>query len=166
MRATVPPIAADVTITEWMANPAVVSDTTAEWFEVHFASAVDLNGLQLGKAVGPPLNVTTTLSNAACLSVPADSYVVFARSLDLTANGGLPDTNIFLGNIPLTNGGDSIFVAIGDVVLDTISFVASATGASTQVDSIGATCTSTEPYGPLANGNLGSPGLANTIPCP
>lgn len=163
MRATVPPVAADVTITEWLANPAG-SDTNAEWFEVHFANAVDLNGLQLGKNVGPPLNVTTTLSDAACLAVPADTYAVFARSLNEVDNGGLPDTNIFLGSIPLTNGGDSIFVAIGDVVLDTITFVGSTDGASTQVDSVGGRCDGTVDYGTLTN--LGTPGGENTLTCP
>jgi len=163
MRATVPPIAADVTITEWMANPDVVSDTDAEWFEVHFASAVDLNGLQLGKIVGPPPTVITTLSDAACLSIPADTYVVFGRDADILLNGGLPDTNFFLGNISLVNSSGSIFVAIGDVILSTIDYVGSAAGASTQVDNAGLCCEGTDLYGPPANDNLGTPGGANNV---
>lgn len=163
MRATVPPVAADVTITEWMANPDVVSDTDAEWFEVHFASAVDLNGLQLGKIVGPPPTVITTLSDAACLSIPADTYVVFGRDADILLNGGLPDTNFFLGNISLVNGSGSIFVAIGDVILSTIDYVGSAAGASTQVDTGGLCCEGTDLYGPIGNDNLGTPGGANNV---
>jgi hypothetical protein len=163
MRATVPPVAGDVTITEWMANPEGVADAKGEWFEVHFDSAVDLNGLQLGKIVGPPPTVITTLSDAACLSVPADTYVVFARDLVTVDNGGLPDTNIFLGNISLVNGSGSIFVAIGDVILSTIDYVGSTAGASTQVDSGGLCCEGTDLYGPAIDDNLGTPGGANNI---
>ncbi len=163
MRATVPPIAADVTITEWMPNPNAVLDGPGEWFEVHFASAVDLNGLQIGKDDGPPPNVSATLSSADCISIPADTFVVFARNVDPLVNGGLPDTNIFLSGISLTNGSDSIFVAISDAVLDAIDYVGSNDGASTQVDSVGATCPGTDAYG---DGDLGTPGGANVTTCP
>jgi hypothetical protein len=165
MRATVPPLAADVTITEFMPNPDVVTDANGEWFEVHFAADADLNGLQLGKDIGPPLNPTVTLSDANCLSVAADTYVVFARNIDPLENGGLPQTNIFLANIPLTNGGDSIFVAIADTLLDSVTYNASTAGASTQIDSVGATCNGTDVYGEVANNNLGTPGAANNT-CP
>ncbi len=167
LRATVPPIAADVTITEWMADPEgkdsqdmTISDANAEWFEVHFASAVDLNGLQLGKVVDP-FNAITTLEDSNCLAIPADTYVVFARNLDQDLNAGLPDTDIFLGGISLVNTGGSIFVAIGDVVLDAITYVGSTKAASTQVDAAGLCCEGTDIYGPSANGNLGKPGLPN-----
>jgi hypothetical protein len=165
LRATVPPLAADVTITEWMPNPQGVSDANGEWFEVHFAAAADLNGLQLGKDSGPPLNVTTTLSDANCLSVAADTYVVFARNTNTLENGGLPDTNIFASGISLTNGGDSIFVAIADALLDEITYAASTQGASTQVDSVGGTCDGTNVYDAV-NTNLGTPGAANVANCP
>jgi hypothetical protein len=89
--------------------------------------------------------------------------VVFGRNADLGLNGGLPDTNFFLGNISLVNGSGTIFVAIGDVILSTIDYVGSAAGASTQVDSGGLCCEGTDLYGPIANDNLGTPGGANNI---
>ncbi len=167
LRATNPPLAADVRITEFMPNPAAVSDTNGEWFEVHFAAAADLNGLQLGKESDPDLVVTTTLDDVQCLTVAADTYVVFARKTDVTINGGLPEMNIFLSGISLGQTASAtfnLFVAIGDVLLDTASYVGNETssGVARQIDSVDAVCDATAPYG---DGDLGTPGLANGT-CP
>ncbi|MBL4632820.1 MAG: lamin tail domain-containing protein [Kofleriaceae bacterium] len=164
LRPTVAPVIGDVTITEFMANPAAVPDSDGEWFEVHFAQAVDLNGLQLGK-IFDPLTVVTTLDEVNCISVPADTYVLFARNPtpDLNAmppesNGGLPTTNIFLYSAALTNSNSSIFIAIDDAVLDSVSYTSTGTaGDSTQINGMD-TCFSTIPYG---DGDNGSPGLVN-----
>ncbi len=42
-------VAGDLVISEVMANPSAVSDTTGEWFEIYNSSgaAIDLNGLIL-----------------------------------------------------------------------------------------------------------------------
>lgn len=173
LRATVPPLAADVSITEWMPDPVVVSDFDGEWFEVHFAASADLNGIQVGKDVGPPQIATTTLNSPDCIAVPADTYVVFARKTDPMVNGGLPVTNIHayssitLGKTAATTY--TIFVGLDGVVFDQVDYlgadVLQAGGASRQIDSVGATCNGTDVYGVVANGNLGTPGLANND-CP
>ncbi len=158
LRPTVPPLPEDVTITEIMPNPTVISDTNGEWFEVQFAQAVDLNGLQLGK-ISDPLTVITTLDQVDCISVAAGDFVVFARKTDPLVNGGLPTDNIHVSGFSLVNGSGSIFVAIGDVILDAIVFSGSANGSSTIFEEGVETCTGTIPYG--TGDNNGSPGLPN-----
>ncbi len=167
LRPTVAPLADDVTITEFMANPAAVSDTNGEYFEVHFAAAADLNGLQLGKVADPALVVSDTLDSVECVSVDADTYVVFARKTDTAINGGLPTTNIFATTISLGQTAATtftIFVAIGNQLLDVVQYQGSetASGISRQIDSAGTRCNSTTAFGA---GDIGTPGLANPL-CP
>ncbi len=167
LRPTNPPLAADVRITEFMPNPAAVSDTAGEWFEVHFAAAADLNGLQLGRDFEPKLDVSRTIDAVECVTVEADTFVVFARNVDPLENGGLPVTNIFESGLSLGQTAANtfnLFVAIGDSILDSISYVGGDTsaGISRQVDDGGAVCDGTDAYG---DGDLGTPGLANGT-CP
>lgn len=167
LRQTVPPQVGDVTITEFMPNPAAVGDTAGEYFEVRFAAAADLNGLQMGKEADPALVVSNTIDSVECVSVDAGTHVVFARNIDTAVNGGLPTTDIFQTSVSLgqTSGTTfTIFVAIGNELLDVVQYVGSETssGVSRQIDSAGATCNSSSTYGA---GDLGTPGLANPL-CP
>lgn len=162
LRPVNPPLAADVRITEYMPNPAVVSDTDGEWFEVHFAASADLNGLQLGRESDPALVVSTTIDEVECVTVPADTYVVFARKTDTNVNGGLPVTNIFEMGFSLGQTASAtfnIFVAFDNVLLDSINYIGSETssGVSRKIDSVGAVCDSEVPYG--TGDNLGTPGF-------
>ncbi len=169
LRPTNPPLAGDVRITEFMPNPAVVSDTNGEWFEVHFASAADLNGLQLGKESDPALVVSTTIDSVECVAVDADTHVLFARKTDPLVNGGLPETNIFPSGFSLgqTGAGTSfnIFVAIDNALLDSVDYLGGDTssGVARQIDLADIVCDATDPYGP--GDNLGTPGLPNGT-CP
>lgn len=157
LRATIAPLADDVTITEFMANPNVVTDANGEYFEVHFAQAADLNGLQVGK-IADPLTVVNTLDEVNCISIDADTYVLFARKTDPLVNGGLPVTNIFTYSTGLTNSNSSLFVAIADQILDSVSYVTSTPGSSTQINGVDV-CDSTIVYGD--GDNNGSPGVVN-----
>ncbi|MCP4446171.1 MAG: lamin tail domain-containing protein [Myxococcales bacterium] len=164
LRATNPPLAADVRITEYMPNPAVISDTNGEWFEVHFAAGADLNGLQLGKESVPALIVSTTIDSVDCVIVEADTHVVFARKTDTAVNGGLPTENILASGISLgqTSSADfNIFVAIENVLLDSVNYVGGDTtsGVARQIDGTDAVCDATVPYG--TGDNLGTPGSDN-----
>jgi hypothetical protein len=161
LRPTVAPQMGDVTITEFMANPDAVSDSNGEWFEIHFAQAADLNGLQLGKVADPALMIDETVGGTDCISVAADTYVVFARNTDTATNGGLPTTDIVDTNISLTNSSGSLFVAYDNVLFDTVEYSTSqAAGVSTQIDDVGTTCAATTAYG---DGDLGTPGAANPL---
>ncbi len=164
IRDVVPPTAGDLVITEWMPNPDAVTDANGEWFEVLVSANVDLNGLQLGD---DPENPDTMLSPTGdCIAVASGTRVVFARNADTLTNGGLEsaiEASFTLGN---TSG--TLFVGIGDEVLDQIAYTSSSTGSSTSVsagseDPAGNDdelnhCESNTPYG---DGDNGTPGAEN-----
>jgi hypothetical protein len=170
----------DLVISEWMADPSVVADTAGEWFEVLVNRAVDLNGLVLGDSS----TVTTTLANANCLAVNANSYVVFAKNASAAANGNLP-APLATFAFDLNNTNDSIRVLnVDGGVLDSVSYATARAGSSTQLkpgltspaDNDVATNLCNTPdaganrYGPVladggVSGDLGTPGLVN-VACP
>lgn len=171
-RSIVSPAPGDLVITEWMANPDVVTDANGEWFEVHVGAAVDLNGVQLLRAtdVAGPFTVQSTLGSPDCLSVPAGTTVVLARSLDPGVNGGLPVAD-FAFAFGLNNTNAGLAVGVDDVILDQVTWAGSTAGAATQLDpgaltpagndDPGNLCLATTPYSP---DNDGTPGAANP-PC-
>jgi len=168
-RDIVPPVAGDVIITEFMPNPAAVSDTAGEWFEVYFAQDADLNGLQLGDTGNPAV---ATVTSADCIPVTAGTYVVFARNADSAANGGLTDVALAFTFTLSNSAADSITVGYDNTVFDEITFSTSSVGASTSLsatalddalnDNPGNWCDGVASYG---DGDLGTPGLANPT-CP
>ena len=164
VREIVPPQAGDLVITEFMADPTKVADTAGEWFEVYVNRDVDLNGLKLGTAADAWKDNLTVLE---CLRVRQGSYLVFARSADQNANGGLPKVD-HLFTFTLANTSGSIALGYGDQLLDGISYSSSRAGASTSLEPtlVGADlndnsdywCAGSSSYG---LGDLGSPGAAN-----
>lgn len=134
-RNIVPPVLGDVVITEIMPDPAAVGDTDGEWFEVYFASAADLNGLQMGTS-SP--TVAYTIVQDDCVRVAAGSYVVFAKNA-AGANGGLPGSPIDFDTLTLGNSASSgspgtLFVGVSDTVLDSASWFASGSGVAQSLD--------------------------------
>ncbi len=125
------PVAGDLAITEFMANPGAVSDTFGEWFEVVANQPVDLNGLVLGNEG----TSTTTVSSQACLFLDRGSYAVFARSADAGANGGLPPPMATFGFALANSGSRFISISSQGAELDRFSYTTAATGASTQLAS-------------------------------
>jgi hypothetical protein len=168
-RDLVPPVAGDVIITEFMANPDAVSDTQGEWFEVYFAQDADLNGLQLGDTGNP---AAATVTSADCIPVTAGTYVVFARNADSATNGGLTDVALAFSFTLSNSAADSISVGYNSAVFDEITFSTSSVGASTSLsataldptlnDNPGNWCDAVASYG---DGDLGTPGTANPT-CP
>jgi len=161
-RDLVVPAVGDLVITEFMASPAG-SDDTQEWFEVYANKDVDLNGLVAGRVVGEP---TLTIEQPDCLSLTTGQYAVFARSAEAD-NGGIEDVIATFGFSLVGEG--SMFIGIGDTVLDQIVWTSAADGASTALDpelldpkanddeANWTTCTA--PYGDA--GNTGTPGTSN-----
>ncbi len=92
-------------ITEIMPNPAAVSDTYGEWFEVFNADSVTLNldGWRIKDNNGEH-----TITNDA-MYVPIDpgEYFVFAREGDTTLNGGLEANYVYSG-LALANSADEV----------------------------------------------------------
>ena len=169
MRATVTPMPGDLVITEVMPNPAAVSDTTAEWFEVKALADIDLNGVGLDRA-GDSSN-PVTIDDPECLHVAAGSYVVFAKSDDSTMNGMLPPVAAKF-SFSLVDGttaapGDVQILAGGNVI-DAITWVGSTSGKAHSLDPAATDpasndeptnfCDATTAYGA---GDLGTPGAAN-----
>jgi hypothetical protein len=166
-RDVVPPAPGDLVITEFMASP-VGNDADQEWFEVYAANDVDLNGLVGGRDTADP---AVLVDQPECLHVAAGTYAVFARSSDPAANGGLPDVTATF-DFALVEAG-TIFIGIGDQVLDQISWTAVAAAASTALspdaldpeanddEANWVTCAAV--YGPKGpNGtNSGTPGESN-----
>ena len=174
MRDTVPPEEGDLVITEVMPDPAAVSDTVGEWFEVYATRDVDLNGIGLDRA-GDNMN-PVIVNSAACLRAAAGSFTVFAKSVDMAMNGGIPAPIAATFNFSLVNGtaaapGD-VRILFGSQVLDAITWVGTRAGRSHQLDP--------DQYDPIANddasnfcdgttvfgdGDRGTPGSEN-VRCP
>jgi hypothetical protein len=127
-----PPAPGELIITEFMANPKQVADATGEWFELFADADFDLNGLEIGKVWDPYTVVETLPAGGTCLEVKAGDWVLFARSADPLANGGLPTPN-HVTKVSLTNSNSSLFVGHGGVVLDHVAYGATSDGASTQL---------------------------------
>ncbi|HKE16972.1 MAG TPA: lamin tail domain-containing protein [Kofleriaceae bacterium] len=127
-RDVVSPVVGDLVITELMANPADI-DADQEWFEVYAAADVDLNGVVAGRDVGDP---TLVIDQPDCLHVAAGTYALFARNADPDANAGLPDVTATF-DFSLVDAG-TLFVGIGDEVLDQISWTDAPDNASLALD--------------------------------
>ena len=158
LRAIVAPAPGDLTVTEVMADPAAVADAAGEWIELRVTTDVDLNGLELG--VAPPV-VKSTLASESCLRVGAGTRVVLAHGDDAATNGGLPAVSGRF-TFALGNGASSLFVGVGGMVLDQVTWTSATRGASTQLAP--AACVTPEgvTYGA---GDRGTPGAEN-VPCP
>jgi hypothetical protein len=171
-RATVPPVAGDLVISEVMADPRG-ADTDQEWFELHVARDVDLNGLQIGTTAG---TVKETLTSTTCLHAAAGSYVLLAHSTDPAVNGGLPAPlarfTTALVNTASVSAPARLFVGLGGAELDAMTYTRVTTGASlaldpgkldpTANDDPGAYCAGASTYGA---GGAGTPAAPNP-PCP
>ena len=99
-----PQSAGDVVITEIMADPTVLTDTTGEWLELHNPTGLtwDLRDCQLGDD-----DLDDTMIDAS-LNMAPDGYVTLARS----ANPGFAADYVYSG-FSLSNGDDEIVLTCG-----------------------------------------------------
>ncbi|MEQ1567951.1 MAG: lamin tail domain-containing protein [Myxococcota bacterium] len=152
----------DLVITEIMRNPAAVSDSVGEWFELQNVSGgdIDLDGLEIWDAdtdhdvVGGPL------------VVPDGGVVVFAVSADPAANGGVA-ADVTLPDQVLANSADELYVGVGSLVLDAVEWGAgwpAPNGASITLGAGGTAASNDAPSGWTAStatygaGDRGTPG--------
>lgn len=169
MRAVVAPASGDLVITELMPNPAAVSDTVGEWFEVRANSDVDLNGVTLDRAGDS--SAPNTVSSTTCVRLAAGSYGIFVKSTDMAANGGLPAASIlgtFTFALTASSAPGDIQISYGGSLLDGVTFTEEPSGIARQLDPdatdpIGNDaesnfCDATATYGA---GDRGTPGAAN-----
>src|SRR5262249_49746362 len=76
-----------------------------------------------------PGTAATTITDGECRHHAAGSQVVFARSADPAVNGGLPAVEGPFG-FGLSNSGGTIWVGVGGVILDQVSWTRSFDGGS------------------------------------
>ena len=158
-----------VFVAEFMANPAAVSDTVGEWFEVFNSSAsvaVDINGWTI-RDLGSNRHV---IDNGGPLVIGPRGFLVLGRNGDPTTNGNVPVDYQYSG-FTLSNGDDEIQVLdAAEAVIDTVVYDSSVifNGSSTTLDPNAFSATSNDN---LANwcagstlqpgGDRGTPGSAN-----
>jgi hypothetical protein len=159
-------------ITEVMPDPAKVSDTRGEWFEIFnpLRSAVDLQGLVVVSLAGTGLERFTVATSAV---IGPEGYFVFGRNADTALNGGVPVDYAWGSAISLGNADDLLRLETPlGATLSQVAWGQSSSGASLQVVNgewplIGsmdlAATSSAFPYG---LGDFGTPGGANAYPFP
>lgn len=105
--AQTPPEQGDLLISEFMANPAAVSDTRGEWFEIYNCSQknVLLNGIIIAD-----LNSNRhVLTSEQDIILAAGEYFLLARNADPSENGGLNPDYVYSG-FTLGNSEDQILI--------------------------------------------------------
>ena len=144
-------------ITEVMANPAAVSDSNGEWFEIYNAShtAIDLNGLNLRDNGSN----NHTVSSALPLYIEAGDYFVFGRHASQQQNGGVEVDHV-LTNFTLSNSSDAIVLFSEGLEIVRLEYttgsVFGVSGQSAELTASGFALTPvTFSYG---DGDIGSPG--------
>ena len=161
----------DLVITEFLQNPAAVSDGNGEWLEVRNTSGrvLDLDGLVLSDDGTDSYQVT------APLFVLPGAHVVFGAKANPTINGGVAVQHAWSG-FTLANGADEIVLTMQGVEIDRVAYdggplFPDADGAASQLDPAsidpvanddGANwCEAVVPFG---LGDRGTPGTLNP-PC-
>lgn len=160
----------DLIITEFMVNPAAVSDTKGEWIELYNPGEVDIliNGLIL-KDLG---SNSHQIEPEEELLVPAGGYLLLGRNAEPSENGGIQPDYVY-NNFSLGNSEDEIYLQTAEgILLDGLSYNgdwAINAGVSLELDPAFHDTTSNNDPGHwyLAStvygaGDLGTPGQQNT----
>lgn len=152
-------------VTELIANPALVSDTNGEWFEIYNTTsrAIDLLALVFRD------DATNTFTVDVSLIVPAGGYAVLGRNADVSTNGGVAVDYVYpSSSFYIDNAGDEIVIERAGVVIDRVAYTTPTEGASWSLDpryfdsvsndSLANWCDALSSYG---LGDRGTPGGAN-----
>ena len=160
----------DLLISEVMANPAAVSDSNGEWFEIFNASmlSINLNGLVISDNGS---NNHTIDAGQSLLIAPGD-YFVLGNNGDPDSNGGYNADYVYNG-FSLTNSNDQISIRNDRIEITRLEYSGSPFGIAgfsaellAQVlapaaDQYGVTPNETiYQYG---DGDFGTPGSAGTV---
>ena len=107
-----------LTITEIMPNPAAVSDSRGEWFEILNADSIviDLNGWTIMDQENDTHVITTSIE------IEPGQYMVFGRNGNEAENGGYTADYIY-SSFQLGNTEDEIIILDGDDdIVDNVSY--------------------------------------------
>jgi hypothetical protein len=150
-------------VSEVHADPAAVSDTSGEWFEVHNGGPlhVDLEGVLVSDDGGTSFTIDRPLVLAP------GGYAVLARDGDASTNGGVAVDFAWTAGFSLANGADEIVLSAGSL-LDRVAWTGTDTGTTWSLapqrlspadnDDPASWCTGATAFG---DGDLGTPGEAN-----
>ncbi len=107
----------ELIISEVMANPAAVSDSNGEWFELYnpTANAIDLNGLSFYD------NGSNSHAISETLVISANSYLLMGRNNDASVNGGVTLDYVY-SNFTLGNSSDAIIIEFMGVQITALSY--------------------------------------------
>ncbi len=152
----------DLLISEIMANPSKVSDTTGEWFELYnpTSESIDLSGITLSDDG----RNSYTFSAANSLLINPNSYFVLARNNDSMENGGFTADYIYRG-FTLKNTRDQIVFSDASGELLRLNYASGFVSAGESMELIDTImlpenyAASTTAYG---LGDLGTPGKAGS----
>ena len=163
-----PPQVGQVLVSEFMADPDMVTDTNGEWLELFNAGGqgVDINGWTL-KDQGSDSHV---IKNGGPLVVPAKGYLLLGRTTDKAANGGVNVVYAYQ-QFYIANTEDEIILLDGSgKQVDSFIYSKAAgftipKGASLSLknpnsdkNKPGSWCTETKPW-PGSKGDKGTPGF-------
>ena len=158
-------------ISEVMANPAAVSDTVGEWFELFnpTSNPIDLNGVSILDSGSNSHTITESLF------IQAGSYLVLGRNSDSSINGGFAVDYVY-SNFTLGNTTDDIFMEHMGVRISALSYdndgIFGVSGISAQWAGNGYDLTPSDfSYGAGDTGSPGSQGshqipMAAAVPVP
>jgi len=150
----------NVLITEMMANPAAVSDSNGEWFEIFNTTSnpIDLNGLHI-RDNGSNQH---TINTAMPLWIPPRDYFVLGRNGDSSSNGGYTADYVY-SDFTLGNSSDAIILEFNGSLIDSLIYNSSMFGTpgnSIEIISGGYALTPANlSYGA---GDIGTPGSAGS----
>lgn len=163
-------------ISEFMPNPAVVSDTVGEWFEVfnRGSAAVDINGW----TIRDDDTDQHVIDAPGGLTVEPNGFLVLARDGNSAANGGVVADYAYGGSFLLANTADEVVLVDSSAVEQARVTYSSATwpyasGFSAEINDLLAPSpgsptvwvTASSVYGSGDRGSPGDPGPA-TLPQP
>lgn len=142
-RAPVDPVAGDLVIAEFLADPTIVADTAGEWIEVLANKAIDLNNVKVLNVAAPtPDQVTAAkaLGSAGpnCIHVDAGARALIARNGDPMLNGGLPAVDA-VATFSLGNSSGAIALFANGAPLDVTSWLKTKAAGKSQQLSPGVT---------------------------
>jgi hypothetical protein len=110
-----------VVITEIMVNPAAVSDSYGEWFEITNTTdtTIDIHGWTIKDGDSDEHEIS---NDAMSVTIAPGDYFVFARNGDSTLNGGL-NANYDYDGILLSNSEDEIILLDGSgAIVDEVHY--------------------------------------------
>ena len=112
-----PSAAGDLVITEFISNPAAVTDASGEWFEIYnpTATAFELRGLVVRDDGANEFTVGESLI------IQPGALLIFGTNGDQATNGGAPVDFAYSG-FTLANASDEIELVMGETVIDRVAY--------------------------------------------